>query len=390
MTLKNNTSKQKMLIFHPVLAPYRIDQFNSLNELYDLEVVFLREQVSNFSYDQQNLKKECQFKISYLLNGPKYKERFFRFGIYRKIKQVKPDIILGYEYSFTTQYLILLKSAGLIQQKLGTFIDDSHDICLNIQSKTRRIARDFSVRHFNFLVVLSEEVASFYRNTFMLEENRVIVSPILQLAERLRKNRDKIESLAHANIQTYHFKGKRAVLFVGRFIPEKGLALFIETIAPVLTNRDDVILILVGEGIEREKLSTLVNENNLGEKVLFPGKFESDALYAWYASSSGFVLPSLFEPFGAVVNEALIFGLKVLCSQYAGASSLIHPGNGMIVDPSNSIDTLEKFQQFIDGLEPINDAFLDNKCPLIEDFRPKFIKEWGKLSQDKTGQYIAI
>ncbi|WP_352421226.1 glycosyltransferase [Proteiniphilum sp.] len=376
-------SKQKMLIFHPVLAPYRIDQFNSLNELYDLEVVFLREQVSNFSYDQENLRKECRFKISYLLNGPQYKERFFRFGMYRKIKQVKPDIILGYEYSFTTQYLILLKSAGLIRQKLGTFIDDNPAICVNVQSKARRIARDSSIRYLNFLVVLSEEVASFYRNTFMLTNSQVIVSPILQLSERLRKNRNKIESLAHVNILTYHLKGKRVVLFVGRFIPEKGLAPFIETIAPVLSNRDDVILILVGEGSEKAKLSTFVSENNLDEKVFFPGKFEADALYAWYASSSGFVLPSLFEPFGAVVNEALIFGLKVLCSQYAGASSLIHPGNGVIVNPSDNIDTEEKFQQFIDELEPVvEDVCLDKRCPLIEDFRSKFIKEWGKLSQD--------
>ncbi len=383
MTL-NNTSKQKMLIFHPVLAPYRIDQFNSLNELYDLEVVFLREQVSNFSYDQQNLKKECQFKISYLLNGPKYKERFFRFGIYRKIKQVKPDLILGYEYSFTTQYLILLKSAGLIKQKLGTLIDDSLEMCFNVQSKARRTARDFSIRYFDFLVVLSEKVASFYRDTFVLEENQVIVSPILQLPERLRKNKDKIESLANANILTYYLKGKRVLLFVGRFIPEKGLARFIENIAPMLTNRDDVILILVGEGIERTKLATLVSENNLEEKILFPGKFESDVLYAWYASSSGFVLPSLFEPFGAVVNEALIFGLKVLCSQYAGASSLIHPDNGSVFNPSDKMDAVVKFQQFVNKLEPVVDVSLKDRAPLIEDYRPGFIKEWGKLSQDKN------
>lgn len=379
-----------MLVFHPVLTPYRIDQFNSLNELYDLEVVFLRKQMSNFSYNQENLKKECQFKISYLLNGPKYKERFFRFGMYRKIKQVKPDVILSYEYSFTTQYLILLKKAGLIKQKIGSMIDDSPDICMNVQSKIRELTRNNSIKHLDFLVVISNDVARFYRDQFKLVEEQVIISPILQLPERLREDVEKIESMAHRNILNYQLNGKRAVLFVGRFVPEKALPLFLETISPFLKESEDIILILVGEGVEKGLLSAIVRERNLEEKVVFPGKFEKEELYAWYASASGFVLPSLSEAFGAVVNEALIFGLPVFCSQYAGASSLVHPGNGLLFDPLNSIDMIEKFQQFIDGLEPVNDVCLENRCPLIEDFRPKFIKEWGKLSQDQNGQYIAI
>jgi len=51
---------------------------------------------------------------------------------------------------------------------------------------------------------------------------------------------------------------------------------------------------------------------------------EAQQLHAWYLCSSGFVLPSIYEPFGAVVDEALIFGLKVLCSKYAGSSYLIN------------------------------------------------------------------
>ena len=62
-----NTKKQKMLIFHPVLATYRIDQFNFLNEMYDLEVVFLFDQMWNFNIDQNKITDQCKFKTSYLL-----------------------------------------------------------------------------------------------------------------------------------------------------------------------------------------------------------------------------------------------------------------------------------------------------------------------------------
>lgn len=384
MKQKKYMNKPKMLVFHPVLAPYRIDQFNSLNELYDLEVVFLSEQVSNFSYNQQNLRKECQFEISYLLKGPQFKERFFRFGMYCKIKEVKPDIIISHEYSFTTQYLILLKKAGLIKQKIGSVIDDSPDICINVQSKIRKLARDNSIKHLNFLVVISDEVARFYRDKFKLRKEQVIISPILQLPERLRKDVEKIESIAHQNIFNYRLDGKKVVLFVGRFVPEKALPLFVENISPILKESDDIILVLVGEGGEKELLSVIVRERNLEEKVVFPGKYEKEELYAWYASASGFVLPSLSEAFGAVVNEALIFGLKVLCSQYAGASSLIHPDNGSVFNPSDKMDAVVKFQQFVNKLEPVVDVSLKDRAPLIEDYRPGFIKEWGKLSQDKN------
>lgn len=135
---ENVMERQKMLIFHPVLASYRVDQFNLLNEMYDLEVVFLFDNMWNFKVDQKQIIEQCHFKISFLLRGPRHKGRLFRFGMYSKIRQVKPDFVLGYEYSFTTQYLLLLKQLGLIRQKVGSFIDDSPEMCRSVQSGFRR------------------------------------------------------------------------------------------------------------------------------------------------------------------------------------------------------------------------------------------------------------
>ena len=88
----NEIGKKKLLIFHPVLATYRIDQFNILNEIFDLEVVLLFDQMWNFNIDQNKYLNSCHFKYSYLLSGPRYKGRLFRFGMYKKIRQVDPDI----------------------------------------------------------------------------------------------------------------------------------------------------------------------------------------------------------------------------------------------------------------------------------------------------------
>lgn len=381
MIKKELTHKQRMMIFHPALAPYRIDQFNLLNEMFDLEVVFLMEDVylSNFNMDQQKLREASNFKFSFLLRGMLYRRRLFRLGMLRKIKQEKPDIVMGFEYSLTTQYLMLLKKTGLIKQKIGSFVDDSLDICNNVQSKLREWVRNQSVKQLDFMVVMSKEVAHFYQDHFNLNEKRVVVSPILQLPERLRKEAGMIESFADRYILENQLRGKKVILFVGRFIPEKALPRFIKTVAPILVSHDDIRLVLVGEGNEQEQIKVTMKEKMLEEKIILPGKYLSEELYGWYTCASGFVLPSLSETFGAVVNEALIFGLKVFCSRYAGAASLITPENGIVFDPLDSTDTLDRFQRYVDNLTPVEDISLADKPSLMEDQRQFFVQEWEKV-----------
>ncbi|MBP6196294.1 MAG: glycosyltransferase family 4 protein [Fermentimonas sp.] len=378
----NEIGKKKLLIFHPVLATYRIDQFNILNEIFDLEVVLLFDQMWNFNIDQNKISEQCHFKYSYLLSGPRYKGRLFRFGMYKKIRQVDPDIILGYEYSFTTQYLLLLKKLGLVKQKVGTFVDDSLDICINIQSKIRKIARDKSLKILDFLVVMSKEVADFHHCNFNLKENSLIISPILQLPERLRKNSDTIEKIAQNHISKYNLKGKKVLLFVGRFIPEKALDIFLKKVSQFIKDKDDCLFLLIGEGSELEKIKSIVEDEKIDNKVLFPGKYQFDELYAWYASSSGFVLPSLSETFGAVVNEALVFGLSVFCSKYAGASSLIDSNNGITFNPLDEEDTLKNLELFYNQIKPVNEVNISERPPLISSFRERMISEWGKLAYE--------
>lgn len=324
----------------------------------------------------------CNFKISYLLIGPTYKSRLFRFGMLRTINRVKPDIVLGYEYSFTTQYLILLKRLGLIKQRIGSFVDDSLHMCVNPQSKTRELARNYSLKYIDLLVVMSQEVASFLCNHLHFPENKIIISPILQLPERLRKNREIIEGYAMKYFEKYNLEGKKVALYVGRFIPEKALSLFIKKIAHLLSENNDYRLVLVGDGLEKENLIALVQDYKLEDKIIFPGKYQADELYGWYVSASGFVLPSLFEPFGAVVNEALIFGLPVLCSKYAGASTLINEYNGLLFDPSDDNDTLQKFHLFMENTPVLNRVDLNSTPPLIEDYQSNFKKEWRKVNYE--------
>jgi glycosyltransferase involved in cell wall biosynthesis len=372
--------KKKMLIFHPALAPYRIDQFNALNQIYELKVVFIFENLQNNKFDQHKLLSLLQFEYAFLLKGLFYKNRGIRFGILKTIKKFKPDIICGYEYSITTQYLILLKRLGLIHQKIGSTIDDSIEICNHIQSKIRSLARKISIKQLDFIIVMSNEVLKFYMDTFKLKENQIIVSPVLQDPERLRTNSDEIKAIAREYSNTYQLKGKKVLLFVGRFMPEKALPAFLSSIQYVLQKQDNVIFILIGDGSDRNNIENLIKEKKLDTKVIAPGRYEASQLYAWYLCASGFVLPSIYEPFGAVVNEALIFGIKVFCSRYAGASYLVTSEKGIVFNPLSEKDVTSKFEQFLNLLDITGDLNLENRPSLMVNYKNDFIYQWGKLN----------
>lgn len=374
-------SKKKMLLFHPALAPYRVDQFNMLNELFDLEVVFLFDNVWTFNYNQDILLSQCTFKVSYLLKGFRYKGRVFRFGMFHTIRRVKPDIIIGYEYSFSTQYLLLLKQIGFIEHPIGSMIDDSIDICYNIQSKVRFRARKRGVKLLDFLVVMSHEVSQYYSNEFNLDKLKIIVSPILQIPEKLRMDSNKLESIANSYVEQYNLKNKKVLLFVGRLIPEKALPQFVENISSVLQNEKNLVFVIVGEGTERLLLEDLIKELQFGDKVILTGKYEGVQLHGWYLCATGFVLPSIFEPFGAVVNEALIFGVPVLCSIHAGSSSLINSDNGVIFNPNDKNETIESMKRFLNRMNVLDRIDLESKPSIMEDFRDSFNIEWKKLIQ---------
>jgi glycosyltransferase involved in cell wall biosynthesis len=67
-------------------------------------------------------------------------------------------------------------------------------------------------------------------------------------------------------------------------------------------------------------------------------------LVRYYVAADTFVLPSLVDVWGLVVNEALCCGTPVLGSEYAGAVQELLPANnvGVVFDPHDSEDFATK------------------------------------------------
>jgi len=132
------------------------------------------------------------------------------------------------------------------------------------------------------------------------------------------------------------------LLYVGRLVPAKGVDTLIRAFA-VLDRPAATVpqLLLVGEGEQRAELEALAAALGVSERVQFAGSRPWAELPSLYAVADLFVLPSRFEPWGAVVNEAMACGLPVVVTDQVGCGpDLVIPDeNGWIV-PANDVAAL--------------------------------------------------
>jgi 1,2-diacylglycerol 3-alpha-glucosyltransferase len=122
-----------------------------------------------------------------------------------------------------------------------------------------------------------------------------------------------------------------------RFVPVKNLPRLLQAYARYRQAAGSRAwgLVLAGDGPEREKLSRLMTALDLNGLVRIPGFVQYDDLRGLYARAGAFILPSVSEPWGLVVNEAMAAGLPVLVSNRCGcAPDLVEEGrNGFTFDP---------------------------------------------------------
>jgi glycosyltransferase involved in cell wall biosynthesis len=140
----------------------------------------------------------------------------------------------------------------------------------------------------------------------------------------------------------------RKFVFVGRLATEKNLHMLIRAFANAVSEAGaNWQLLLVGDGPERPALEKLVAELGASEKVLFAGGFPWYQVPGWLAQSDVLVLPSQSEPWGLVVNEAMVCGMPVIVSETCGcAADLVQNRvNGFTFNPSSQSE-LEKHLLF--------------------------------------------
>ena len=175
-------------------------------------------------------------------------------------------------------------------------------------------------------------------------ENRVIT-----ISDSLRRFTIERVGVPAAKVETIHYgldeppaawggnppddvpEDARIVLSVSRLTRQKGIDTAIQALSLL---PDDVVLVVLGEGPERELLRELAEELVVGDRVFLPGRVPD--VGAWLRRAHAYVQPSRWEGFGLAVLEAMVSGLPVVATNVSSLPELVADGDtGVLVPPED-------------------------------------------------------
>jgi glycosyltransferase involved in cell wall biosynthesis len=161
----------------------------------------------------------------------------------------------------------------------------------------------------------------------------VDVSRIFAYSESLRAE-SILNALHRYNIPDDHVR----ILYLGRLEPHKGLVDLLQAFGRLKQQIDGIALLIAGDGSMKEWIE---RQAAPGTSIYYLDRLSGERVWEAYAISDMFVLPSHFEPWGLVVNEAMAFGLPVIATDRVGCiDDLVrHEETGLIV-PAESPDKL--------------------------------------------------
>jgi len=351
--------KKKLLIFHPYLAPYRIDLYNSLSRKFDINVLLTgsNRELATLGYDLQAVNQQAKFPYRYYSKGFFVGRHLISSVYYKIIKSFKPDTILAHELGINTLIAILLKK--MYHYKVYVTIDDSPLMAAAYQG-LRKMLRRFVIRHVNGLIVVNPQVRDYLAQKFNGYSCQYHSLPIIQ-DERVLEEKLNSALLASKSIdKQYNFRGKKLILFIGRLIHAKAPDLLLKVFAELYIENPDLRLIYIGDGELKKNLMEYTITHHLHDVVYFLGRLNGTDLFAWYNIGQILVLPSRYEPFGAVVNEALATGCMVVTSDSTGASCLIDEKNGIVFKTNDDNSLKNALLQTIAKISPIEDIRVKN------------------------------
>lgn len=167
------------------------------------------------------------------------------------------------------------------------------------------------VRRLDILIAVNSEIAEFVRKTYHFNRCLVIPGAIVDVHNFKPANQEeKISIRNKLGIDSNH----KVLLFVGRLekIKRVDLLLLAFKYLKEKWNEDNLKLLIVGDGAQRNYLIQLAKKLGVDRHVIFTGTVPPEKIVEYYKASDLFVFTSVSEASPNVVREALASGLHVI------------------------------------------------------------------------------
>ncbi len=353
-------NNRKIILVTNIMSPYRIPTFNQLASRYGkaFKVIFCRQ---NDHYRKWNLLDRDHLKFDFaVLNDLSIKLKEWEIhlanGLFSKLIREKPFLVIIEGFGFPTIFSLLYTS--LFHKKLIIFSAETQHTA-KAYSWFRHLLRRFMVRHAQGFIAKGS-LAKEYVVSLKVPQEKIFLTHYSIDPELLGLDPNKAKEKKETT------EKKKRILYVGRLTRLKGVDLLIRAYKQVKEKYPNIELGLVGDGPDEDEFKKLAEGT---DDISFEGYKQYDQLLPYYLNSDLFVFPTLRDVWGLVVNEAMMCGLPVICSKYAGCCQdlIREEENGLVVDPQN----LEELSDSISDLISQNSKLSDygkRSLQIIKDF----------------------
>lgn len=323
----------KVLYLTNLTVPYRMKFFNYLGQKCDLTVVVERNSALNRDDNWLNSVESKNFKLIQL-NGIKIgEESSFSFKIFKVLKKDFDLIVIGGYSTFTAMFAIIC-----LKLFRKTFILNADGGVINYnEKKVISEIKKFFISSASYWITTSKEAVE-YLTYYGACKKDIYIYPFSSIEESEIKHITVEEKSQYKNKLCID-ENKKMILSVGQIIPRKGFDILIKAFSKL--NETEYDLYIVG-GKATDDLNSIIEKYKLNN-VHFVEFANKEKLSEYYSAADLFVLPSRFDVWGLVINEALAYSLPIISSNKVGAAlEILDEHNIFVTENVNELSRLIK------------------------------------------------
>lgn len=359
---------------YPLYGIFEFDQAKALAEsgvdtsmlVIDFRSRAYKRKYGFFSYERDGVKVfELSLPLGVYRRALPILQRLCMF-LYRKaIKEVgRPDVVHAHFYSIAAIALIIKK-----KDKVPFFITEHSSKLNKAANLISELDKQLTIKAYSSadsVIAVSKSLSQNLKNNFGFDSSVV---------------HDIVDTTSYQYVECSNNHGF-VFLSVGNLISLKGFDILIKAFHKAFSNEKDVYLYIVGEGVERNNLQSIINQYCIDDNVKLLGQKPRHELSSLMNDANAFVLASQSETFGVVYIEAMASGKPVIATRCGGPEDFVNENNGVLI-PVNDVDSLANALTYMRlNIDKYDGAKISQDCN--ERFSPQSIAKEIIRQYDKV------
>ncbi|MDP3729366.1 MAG: glycosyltransferase [bacterium] len=233
----------------------------------------------------------------------------------------------------------------------------------SLKNKIRVLLARFVVPRADHIRVVSERIKQSLKSHVACNMSHVTALPIFVDVKKIQSAKIKID--LHKKYTTHDF----IIVVASRLTKEKNVGLVIDAMSDVVKKHPKTLLVIIGDGPEKEKLMVKCQMLHVAGNVVFEPW--TSALTSYYKSADAYVLSSNYEGYGRSVIEAMAAHIPIIMTDVGIAGDmLIDELDGSVVPVGDIKGIRDALEFFIQNPEKRR-AFADEALKIVDSLKPK-------------------